>query len=47
MPRSDEERFKRALEEIERVRAVLRFKNAVADINRIADDLRKLAREDG
>jgi hypothetical protein len=46
-PLSDEERFKKALGEIERVRAELRLEQAVADIGRIADDLRKAAREDG
>ena len=45
-PLSDEERFKKALGEIERVRAELGLEQAVADIGRIADDLRKAARED-
>jgi hypothetical protein len=42
--RSDEERLKKALEEIERVRDEVRFAQAVADIDRIADSLRKAAR---
>jgi hypothetical protein len=44
---SDEERLQRAIEEIERVRAGLTFERAVADIDRIADDLRKVVREGG
>jgi hypothetical protein len=44
-PLADEERLKKALEEIECVRAELRLEQAVADIDRIAADLRKAARE--
>jgi hypothetical protein len=40
-PLSDEERLQRAIEEIKRVRAGLTFERAVADIDRIADGLRK------
>ena len=46
-PLSDEERLKKALGEIERVRAQLRLEQAVADIDCIAADLRKAAREVG
>jgi hypothetical protein len=42
-PLSDEERLQRAL----RVRAGLTFETAVADIERITDDLRKVVREGG
>jgi hypothetical protein len=44
---SDEERLQRAIEEIERVRAGLTFERAVADIDRIADELRKVVRGGG
>jgi hypothetical protein len=44
---SDEERLQRAIEEIERVRAGLTFERAVADIDRIADELRKVVRWGG
>ena len=46
-PPSDEERLQSALRKIERVRAGLTFGRAVADIDRIADDLRKVVRDGG
>ena len=46
-PLPDEERLKKAFGEIERVRAELRFEQAVADIDRIAANLRKAAGEVG
>src|SRR5262245_15629533 len=42
-PPSDEGRLQRAVEEIERAGAELICTKAVADIDRIADDLRKVA----
>jgi hypothetical protein len=42
-PPSDEERLKKAIGEIERVRTELSLEHAVADIDRIATDLRKAA----
>ena len=43
---ADEERFKKAIGEIERVSAELKLERAVGDIDRIAGDLRKAAGED-
>ncbi len=40
----DDERLKKALGQIERVSAELRLEQAIADIDRIADSLRKAAR---
>jgi hypothetical protein len=44
-PPTDEERLKKAIGEIERVRTELSLEQAVADIDRIATDLRKAAGE--
>jgi hypothetical protein len=46
-PPSDEERLQSALKKIERGRAGLTFEWAVADIDRFADDLRKVVRDRG
>lgn len=42
---SDEERLREALAKIERVRAELSFDQALGEIERAADELRRLARQ--
>jgi hypothetical protein len=46
-PPSDDEQLQRAIEKIERVRAGLMFERTIADIDRVADGLRKAVREGG
>ena len=46
-PQPDEERFKKALGKIERIRVEFGLERSIADIDRIAADLRKAAREFG
>jgi hypothetical protein len=46
-PPSDDERLQRAIEKIESVRAGLKFERTIADIDRVANGLRKAVREGG